>query len=388
MKKVLFPILSIVLLSGCAISSTFTISSDGQVSGSSTISVPKSALRNVTTVQQWEQLLSQNNVPTPSASPEDTASASPSTSPSAHCESGEDLVTNEWTYSCSATGDLSILSGSLTSSGVGQLSFSRDGSTITISQDANASGEEGGNPFGIKGVSLLSLTTRITFPGDVDSVAGGATKIDQHTVEFTSDENQSETMSATVTIPDFVSTAPKLNLSAQTNANQNSGMDVLLTATLDSAVLGEVQFFDGSTGVGQVSLDSSGKATLGVTTDVATTHNYSAKFMPIDWWKYDQVQAQQSVTIGKFRITAKPKISGQAKVGAKLSVIPAKATPVASKVTYQWLRNGVMLKGKTSTKYTVTSADYKKVLTVKVTLAKAGVISSVTYSNAVTILSK
>ena len=384
MKKILLSVVSLLLLSGCAITSSFTVDSSGQVSGTSTLSVPKSALRNVTTVEQWSQVLTQNNVPTPGATPQVSSSASPSAS----CEPGEDVQNSEWTYTCTATGGFSILNDSSTSSGIGNLSFTRDGTTITITQSPSSAGEGDGNSLGLKGVSLLFTSTTVSFPGDVETVTGGATKVDQHTVTFTSDENQQAAMGATVSIPDLKSTATNVSLTVETAANANVGADVLLTAKLDSTVPGEVLFFDGDTGVGQQTVDSLGQASI-VTSSVSNgAHNYSAKFIPTDWWNFDQSHTQQSVTIQTFAVGTKPKIVGKAKVGAKLSVVAAKSTPTATKVSYQWLRNGAVLKGKTGNKYTVTSADYKKSLSVKVSLSKSGVIPAVTYSNSVKVLSK
>jgi hypothetical protein len=383
MKKMLLSLVSVLLLSGCAITSSFTVDSNGQVSGTSTFSVPKSTLRNVTTVEQWAQVLTQNNAPTPGATPQESSSASPSAS----CEPGEDTQNSEWTYTCTATGDLSILNDSSTSSGIGNLLFTRDGTTITMTQSPNSVGEGEGNPLGIKGVSYLFTSTTISFPGDVETVTGGATKVDQHTVTFTSDENQQAAMGATVSIPDLKSTATNVSLAVQTAANANGGADVLLTAKLDSAVPGEVLFFDGDTGAGQQTVDSLGQAST-VTSALNGAHNYSAKFIPTDWWNFDQSRAQQSVTIQTFAVGTKPKIVGKAKVGAKLSVVAAKSTPTATKVSYQWLRNGAVIKGKTGNKYTVTSADYKKSLSVKVSLSKSGVIPAVTYSKAVKVLLK
>jgi len=70
-----------------------------------------------------------------------------------------------------------------------------------------------------------------------------------------------------------------------------------------------------------------------------------------------------------------PKISGKAKVGAQLSVSAVKSSPAATGSTYQWLRNGKTISGKTGATYKLVSADFNKNISVKITLRKAGYLS-------------
>lgn len=60
--------------------------------------------------------------------------------------------------------------------------------------------------------------------------------------------------------------------------------------------------------------------------------------------------------------------------GLKKHVNAAKTdvSPTASTVTYQWYRNGTKISGATSIDYTLTSSDYGKTVTVKVSYSKSG----------------
>jgi len=66
-----------------------------------------------------------------------------------------------------------------------------------------------------------------------------------------------------------------------------------------------------------------------------------------------------------------PKINGTAKVGLKLTAIVSAWTP-GTVHAYQWYRNGAVIKGATAKTYVPATADYGRVLTVKVTGSKPG----------------
>ncbi|MCZ4136111.1 hypothetical protein BZG24_30030, partial [Escherichia coli] len=54
---------------------------------------------------------------------------------------------------------------------------------------------------------------------------------------------------------------------------------------------------------------------------------------------------------------AKPKVSGTAKVGSKLTANAAMPAPAAQSTKYQWLRGGKKIKGATAKTYTLKPAD-------------------------------
>lgn len=82
------------------------------------------------------------------------------------------------------------------------------------------------------------------------------------------------------------------------------------------------------------------------------------------WTKADRVVR------GTFWIRARPTISGARKVGHRLRARPATSTPVARR-TYRWLRNGKPIKGATSSRYRVRTADRHQRLTVRVTYSRS-----------------
>ncbi|MCW5951149.1 MAG: hypothetical protein KIT69_02680 [Propionibacteriaceae bacterium] len=67
-----------------------------------------------------------------------------------------------------------------------------------------------------------------------------------------------------------------------------------------------------------------------------------------------------------------PAIAGTAKVGSTLTVSDGTWSPAPSKLTYQWLRNGLVLGGATTNQYTLTPADLGAWISVHVTASAAG----------------
>ena len=70
-----------------------------------------------------------------------------------------------------------------------------------------------------------------------------------------------------------------------------------------------------------------------------------------------------------------PKISGTAKVGAKLTVSAGTWKPAPVTLSYQWLRNGKAISGATKPSYTLAKADGGAQITVRVTGKKPGYAS-------------
>lgn len=67
-----------------------------------------------------------------------------------------------------------------------------------------------------------------------------------------------------------------------------------------------------------------------------------------------------------------PAISGKVKVKKTLKVVLGTWSPSPDKVTYQWYRNGKVIKKATKASYKLTKSDKGKRITVKVTASKAG----------------
>jgi hypothetical protein len=73
--------------------------------------------------------------------------------------------------------------------------------------------------------------------------------------------------------------------------------------------------------------------------------------------------------------TVKPSISGSALVGKKLSATTGTWRVLPTKYTYQWLRSGNVILGKTGSTYTVTAADKGKTISVKVGASRTGYLT-------------
>ncbi|MCX4796808.1 hypothetical protein OG497_22625 [Streptomyces sp. NBC_01242] len=72
------------------------------------------------------------------------------------------------------------------------------------------------------------------------------------------------------------------------------------------------------------------------------------------------------------RATTAPKITGTAKVGAKLTAASGSWTPSATSYVYQWKADGKAIKGATASTYTVPAALLGKKVTVTVTARRTG----------------
>ena len=380
MRKLALACCAILMLSGCALTSTYTIDSSGNVSGTTSFGVPKSSVRNVKTIEQWAQVLQDNNFPSPTTSPSASPSGLPA--PAISCGPGEDLVNSQWTYTCSVSGDVSVLSeatdvtglaGSSEDSGTSSstgLKISRIGNTLTVTQPAgNTTGDSSGG-IGLKGISLFSTNSTITFPGEVTSVTGGAEKVDDDTVSFTSDESQSSEMGATVVLRNVNSTATSVDLTVNPSPLAAGSADVELTASLASPARGQVTFFDGDVSLGTTDVDAAGTAKFMAGTQPDGAHNYKAVFKPNDWMKVDQSQDEASLSFKTLKMSKYPNISGIGKVGATLGLANLKSRPAATQVSYKWLRNGKVIAGQSGKTYKVVAADFRKRIAVRVTLKK------------------
>jgi len=381
MKKLLAIASAILVLSGCSLSSTYVIDSSGAVSGTTSFGVPKSAVRNVTTLDQWAKVLQDNNMPSPTPTPIDSESATPA--PDASCSPGEDLVNGMWTYACSVSGDISTLSDATNFSDIsGQgtssnLVITRAGTTVTITQPAVPASDDTSSGFSLKGISLMFTNSTLTFPGTVGEVTGGAVKIDEHTVSFSSDQGQAAAMTAKVEIPTLPNTSTKMTLRSTVGSSTVGDVDFELTAQLSTPRVGRVQFFDGDLKLPSAEVDADGFAKLAGSSSgngVAGHHVYRAIFVPTDWWNFDQSSAQSSSDISLFTVSRAVTISGVARIGGKLQVGSIASKPSATKLSYQWFSNGKPIAGQTSQVHKVTASDANKTLTVRVVLHKVGVV--------------
>ena len=79
-----------------------------------------------------------------------------------------------------------------------------------------------------------------------------------------------------------------------------------------------------------------------------------------------------------------PTISGTKAVGSTLTAVPGAWGPSPVTLTYQWYRSGVAISGATASTYRLTTTDQTRTMTVKVTGAKAGYLTTARTSAATT----
>ncbi|WP_393074161.1 Tat pathway signal protein [Streptomyces sp. LN704] len=92
-----------------------------------------------------------------------------------------------------------------------------------------------------------------------------------------------------------------------------------------------------------------------------------------------------TVTQPQLTNTTAPKVTGTAKVGAKVTALPGSWSAAPSSYTYQWKANGQAISGATASTYTMPASVLGKKLTVTVTALRSGWQSGSVASAAVTV---
>lgn len=97
----------------------------------------------------------------------------------------------------------------------------------------------------------------------------------------------------------------------------------------------------------------------------ATRTGYATKMV--------QSAATAAVVKGSFVVTrAGSAPTGRLRVGYRLTAVPPTASPAPAAIRYQWLRNGVAIKGATYRTYRLTRYDRRKRIGVRITLVRTG----------------
>jgi serine protease len=103
----------------------------------------------------------------------------------------------------------------------------------------------------------------------------------------------------------------------------------------------------------------------GKTVSVSVSATYSGKSGTAS-------SAVVKVAAGEFTKSVSPTISGRYKKGHKLTASAGVWSPVSTKTTYQWLRNGKKISGATGVRHKITKKDKHKKISVRVTVRASG----------------
>lgn len=340
MNKLLIPVVAL-LLGGCSIATSVSVTDDGNFSSDFTISMTKSEL----TTPLWTEMLAQINDPT-------AVSQLPT---GATCSDTSDAVTHK--YGCVITGNLNDpqFDTMLTSDSLG-LAITRVGRTVTV----NMAPPSGDTDSGL-GLTSMTVTGKVKLPGTlITPLASCATA---------GTDAGSVNLSISGTSPCAVTYELDKDVGADTTTLLNASLSkdlkkVTLTATpkslSSSAAAGSVNFYNGDKLLGTAAAEN-GTATLTKPIQPGT-HALRAVFIPGNFWRYNQSQASSNVTVLGFTITKAPAVSGQAKVGATLTAAPGTWSPKPSSISYQWLRNGKAIAGATGVRYKTTATDKGKAI--------------------------
>ncbi len=88
---------------------------------------------------------------------------------------------------------------------------------------------------------------------------------------------------------------------------------------------------------------------------------------------------------GAFALAKAPSVTGKAKMGKRLHAQAGTWSPTPAKVTYAWLRNGKVVRGRAAATYAVGRADRGKRIQVRVTVRRSGFTARTATSRAVTV---
>lgn len=96
--------------------------------------------------------------------------------------------------------------------------------------------------------------------------------------------------------------------------------------------------------------------------------------------------AVATVAVGEaLSAYVKPRVTGSATVGHKLSAAAGKWTPAYAKATFVWLRDGKPIKGATKATYTLVKADKRQRISVRVQVSRTGWGNGTATSSAVSV---
>lgn len=371
-KRILGIAVSGLLVSGCAINSDLTISSDGSLSGTAGFAIPKAAFPKVNDLDQWSAILTQNNLTSSTPDPSQSESTT-----STSCAPGEDLIKSQWTYICEVVGaEVSSLTGDVST--FSNLKFTRSGDTLEIS--TSSSSTSGSLPttvdsLGIKGLSLIEFNTSITMPGACTSSAADGVLIEAGSLPGTQKvtiktaTDSAEVLSATCVIDSVVApqtpSAVTLDVAPGDETNGAGAGQIILSAQVTPAIGGRITFFDGETSLGESNVED-GKATL-VASGTSGSHDFRAEFVATDWWSHDTGLIRKTISFKAFNVKTKPTVKGLNKLGTVLKVTGGSISPKPTKISYLWLRNDLPIQGATKSTYKVTARDRGKRLAVQLT---------------------
>lgn len=82
--------------------------------------------------------------------------------------------------------------------------------------------------------------------------------------------------------------------------------------------------------------------------------------------------ATATVKPGTITVTTATKVSGTARVGARLTAVAPRLSVTGTRTTYQWLREGRAISGATKPTYTLTKSDKGKRVSVRATVTRSG----------------
>ena len=359
-----FFVLASLMLSGCALNSDIAIRDDGTVVGTISLGIPKSALRKVTTLEQWTALAAKNNI-------------TGVTTDGVNCLTTDDIVGQMWSYTCSIDSQNASVLVDPDLSPLSSFQFDRSGQTLNISS-VNAGGDltnGGTGGLGLDDVSMIYYTSKLTIPGSCTTSAPSGVTITTDDVKGTSTvtiegDQSSSSMSASCTLTAPAQTGTSTSLAYSALAANAANSSVLLTATATpSNINGVFAIYDGTTLLGTTSAIA-GVGIYQTSTVTPGAHALKAVFKPTDFWN-NGTSTSSTVTLSGFN--AKPRVTCAKAVGSICKVVLGTSNATPDSVTYRWFNSGkVIANAKTAT---FKRRKNDRALSVVVTYKKTGFVT-------------
>ena len=230
------------------------------------------------------------------------------------------------------------------------------------------------------GVQALTLTGT-TFNLSHTYTTTGAKTV---TVTVTDAGSLSDSDTATVTVNPVANTAPVVNAGPDATVSAGSAFSSSGSFT-DDAPAGATATVDYGDGSGVQALTLTG-------TTFNLSHTYTtagAKTVTVSVTDAGSLSGSDTATVTVNAVTPPPvptvtvgtvTIKGKTIVGKKLKAKVAGWAPSGLTYTYEWLRNGKVIKGATAKKYLLVAKDLGKKIQVRVTGSKTGYTSGVATS--------
>jgi hypothetical protein len=215
----------------------------------------------------------------------------------------------------------------------------------------------------------------------------------QVTLTWTTPGNSVANLGSATYVTKAANAATTTTLAISLPSPQAQGTPLTLIATVDAGSTdpgaGTVEFRDGSASLGTAPVVNGVATRTGVVLPVGTrslTAVYSGTAGYSGSTSIGTPFVVNAAPVTTFTSIKAPTVAGTVQVGKKLTADAGTWSPAPTTATFQWLRNGAPIAKATSSSYTAVAPDKGKRISVRVTVARAGVMTTNRTSAATTVV--